>query len=83
VLRSASYITRRVVIAAVAALLATACAGTAPPATVVERELPPPDRAKKLSKAPQPAKPVLQPASSRNGVTEPVLLHWEIRKEGK
>jgi len=70
------------IIAAVAAL-ATACAGTGPPATVVERGFPTPDLPKKLSKAPQPAKPALQPASTRNGVAEPVLLHWEIRKEGK
>ena len=81
--RSVSYITRRAIIAAVAVLVATACAGTAPPATVVERELPSPDRAKKVSKASQPAKPALQPASNRSGVAEPVLLYWEIRKEGK
>ena len=50
---------------------------------VVERGSPSADRAKKLSKASQPAKPVLQPASNRIEGADPVLLHWDIRKEGK
>lgn len=81
-MRSVSYLTRRAIITAVA-LLATACAGTGPPATVVEGGPSSPDRAKRLSKVSQPARPALQPASNRNGIAEPVLLHWEIRKEGK
>jgi hypothetical protein len=81
VLRSASYITRRVIIAAVAAL-AAGC--TQAPVMVEERGSLSADRAKRFaSKASQPAKPALQPASNRGGIAEPVLLHWEIRKEGK
>jgi hypothetical protein len=42
------------------------------------------DRPTKLtSKAPQPTKPALQPASVRIEGTDPLLLYWEIRKEGK
>lgn len=80
-MRSASCITRKVIIAAVAAL-AAGCAQS--PVMVEERGSPAADRAKRLaSKAAQPAKPPLLPASSRSGVAEPVLLHWEIRKDGK
>jgi hypothetical protein len=50
---------------------------------VEERGFPSADRAKKLSKASPPAKPALQPVSNRVEGAEPVLLHWDIRKEGK
>jgi hypothetical protein len=79
VLRSASRLTCRVIIAAV---LATGCSG--PPVVVEERMVPAVDRPTKLtSKAPQPTKPALQPASVRIEGTDPLLLYWEIRKEGK
>ena len=78
-LRSASHMTWKVFIAAV---LATGCAG--PSVVVEERIVPAVDRPAKLtSKASQPARPTLQPASTRNEAVHPVLLHWDIRKEGK
>jgi len=81
-LRSASHMTWKVFIAAV---LATGCAG--PSVVVEERIVPAADPPTKLtSKASQPTKPTrptLQPASTRNEAAHPVLLHWDIRKEGK
>jgi hypothetical protein len=69
-----------VIVAAVAAL-AAACTGA--PVTVVERSIPAPDRAKKLtSKVSQPTELTLR-SSDRNEVGKSLLLHWEIRKEGK
>ena len=77
VLRSASHLTWKVILAAV---LATGCAG--PAVVVEERIVPAGDPPTKLtSKAAQPAR--LTPHSESSEVAKSLLLHWDIRKEGK
>lgn len=80
-LRNASYFARRAAIAAVAAL-AAGC--TQDPVRVVERGFPAADPARiSGTRAAQPTRLTLQSGSYRNEDTEPPLLFWEIRKEGK
>jgi type IV pilus biogenesis protein CpaD/CtpE len=81
VLRSATYVTRRVIIAAVAAL-AMGCAQD--PVLVVDRTTPAADRSNNLTgKASQPTRLISHPDTGDNAEARRLLLHWQIRKEGK
>ena len=76
--RSVSYITRSVIIATVAALAAGCAAG--PPVMVEDRTIPAAPL-KLTGKAAQPATQTSHSGTSE--VSRHLLLHWEIRKEGK
>ena len=76
-LRSASHLTWKVIVAAV---LATGCAG--PAVVVEERVVPAGDPPTKLtSKGSQPTRQTSHSGTSE--ISRSLLLHWEIRKEGK
>ena len=80
-LRTASRLARRTIVAAIAAL-AAGCA-TQPPVLVVDRGFPAADRARTVGKVSQPTRLLLHSSSYRDEQTEHPLLFWEIRKEGK